>query len=33
MEIGEIPSTFYVNVIEEKADTTNLAAKNKCYKS
>ncbi len=29
---GEIPGTFYVNVIEEKADTTNLVTKNKCYK-
>ncbi|GAB6394233.1 MAG: hypothetical protein MdMp024_0545 [Bacteroidales bacterium] len=33
MENGEIPGTFYVNVIEEKADTTNLVTKNKCYKS
>jgi len=32
MEDGEIPGTFYVNVIEEKADTTNLITKNKCYK-
>ncbi|MDH6312995.1 DNA sulfur modification protein DndD [Parabacteroides sp. PFB2-10] len=32
MENGEIPGTFYVNVIEEKADTTNLITKNKCYK-
>ncbi|MCL4481647.1 MAG: hypothetical protein M1445_03330 [Bacteroidetes bacterium] len=32
MENGEIPGTFYVNVIEEKADTTNLVTKNKCYK-
>jgi len=30
---GEIPGTFYVNVIEEKADTTNLVTKYKCYKS
>lgn len=29
---GEIPGTFYVNVIEERADTTNLVTKNKCYK-
>lgn len=32
MENGEISGTFYVNVIEEKADTTNLVTKNKCYK-
>jgi DNA sulfur modification protein DndD len=32
MENGEIPGTFYVNVVEEKADTTNLVTKNKCYK-
>jgi hypothetical protein len=32
MENGEIPGTFYVNLIEEKADTTNLVTKNKCYK-
>ncbi len=32
MENGVIPGTFYVNVIEEKADTTNLVTKNKCYK-
>lgn len=32
MENGEIPGTFYVNVIEEKADTTNLITKNKCFK-
>ncbi len=32
MKNGEIPGTFYVNVIEEKADTTNLVTKNKCYK-
>jgi len=32
MENGEIPGTFYVNMIEEKADTTNLVTKNKCYK-
>lgn len=29
---GDIPGTFYVNIIEEKADTTNLVTKNKCYK-
>jgi len=32
MNDGEIPGTFYVNIIEEKADTTNLVTKNKCYK-
>ncbi|HEY5590774.1 MAG TPA: hypothetical protein VIK55_07115 [Paludibacter sp.] len=32
MKNGEIPGTFYVNVIAEKADTTNLVTKNKCYK-
>lgn len=32
MENGEIPGTFYVNIIEEEADTTNLVTKNKCYK-
>lgn len=32
MRNGEIPGTFYVNVIEERADTTNLVTKNKCYK-
>jgi len=32
MENGDIPGTFYVNVIEERADTTNLVTKNKCYK-
>jgi len=32
MDNGEIPGTFYINVIEEKADTTNLVTKNKCYK-
>jgi DNA sulfur modification protein DndD len=32
MQNGEIPGTFYVNIIKEKADTTNLITKNKCYK-
>jgi len=32
MKNGEIQGAFYVNVIEEKADTTNLITKNKCYK-
>lgn len=31
MENSEIPGTFYVNVIKEKADTTNLVTKNKPY--
>jgi DNA sulfur modification protein DndD len=29
---GEIEGTFYVNVVEEKADATNLVTNNKCYK-
>lgn len=32
MKNSDIPGTFYVNVIEEKADTTNLVTKNRCYK-
>jgi DNA sulfur modification protein DndD len=32
MEDGEISGTFYINAIEERADTTNLVTKNKCYK-
>ena len=32
MQENKIPGTFYVNVIEEKADTTNLVTINKCYK-
>lgn len=32
MKNGDIPGTFHVNVIEEKADTTNLVTKNRCYK-
>lgn len=32
MKNGEIPGTFYVNIIKEKADTTNLITTNKCYK-
>jgi DNA sulfur modification protein DndD len=31
MNNGEINGTFYVNVVEEKADATNLVTKNKCY--
>lgn len=33
MKEGKIKGTFYVNVIEEQADTTNLVTKNKCYKN
>lgn len=32
MKNGNIPGTFYVNVIEEKADTTGLITSHKCYK-
>lgn len=32
MKMGKIPGTFYVNVIEEKADTTGLVTSHKCYK-
>lgn len=32
MKNGNIPGTFYVNVIEEKADTTDLITSHKCYK-
>jgi len=32
MNNGEINGTFYVNVVEDKADATNLVTKNKCYK-
>ncbi len=32
MKAGEVSGTFYVNVVEEKADATNLVTKNKCYK-
>ena len=32
MNKGQIPGTFYVNVIEEKADTTGLVTTHKCYK-
>ena len=32
MKKGDIPGTFYVNVIKEKADTANLVTDNKCYK-
>lgn len=32
MKTGQIPGTFYVNVIEEKADTTGLVTTHKCYK-
>lgn len=32
MKEGKIPGTFYVNIIEEAADTTNLVTSKKCYK-
>ena len=32
MKADQIPGTFYVNVIEEKADTTGLVTSHKCYK-
>lgn len=32
MKTGQIPGTFYVNVIEEKTDTTGLVTTHKCYK-
>ncbi len=32
MQSGKIPGTFYVNVIEDKADTTGLVTSHKCYK-
>lgn len=32
MNKGQIPGTFYVNVIEEKADSTGLVTTHKCYK-
>ena len=32
MNKGQIPGTFYVNIIEEKADTTGLVTTHKCYK-
>ncbi|MFA6811864.1 MAG: hypothetical protein WCR45_02060 [Bacteroidaceae bacterium] len=32
MKNGDIPGTFYVNVIDEKADTTGLITSHKCYK-
>ncbi|MCD8288448.1 MAG: hypothetical protein LUC26_00825 [Prevotella sp.] len=31
MKDGKIPGTFYVNVIEERADTTGLVTSHKCY--
>lgn len=33
MQKGDIQGTFYVNVIEEKADTTGLVTTHKCYKN
>ena len=32
MKSGNIPGTFYVNIIENKADTTGLITSHKCYK-
>jgi len=32
MKNGNIPGTFYVNVVEQKADTTGLITSHKCYK-
>ena len=32
MKSGTIPGTFYVNIIEEKADATELVTSHKCYK-
>lgn len=32
MLADKLPGTFYVNVIEEKADTTGLVTSHKCYK-
>ena len=29
---GKLPGTFYVNIIEERADTTGLVTSHKCYK-
>ena len=31
MKNGELNGTFYVNYIEEKADTSNLVTRKKCY--
>lgn len=31
MKNGKIPGTFYVNVIDERADTTWLVTSHKCY--
>ena len=31
MKIGEMHGTFYVNVVERKADATNLVTKHRCY--
>ena len=31
MKNGKIPGTFYVNVIEDRADTTGLVTSHKCY--
>lgn len=31
MKIGKLPGTFYVNIIEERADTTGIVTSHKCY--
>lgn len=33
MMYGNIQGTFYVNIVEEDSDTSNLVTTNKCYKS
>lgn len=30
---GKLPGTFYINIIEERVDTTGLVTTHKCYKS
>lgn len=32
MKSNDMPGTFYVNIIQEKADTTGLVTSHKCYK-
>ena len=31
MKRGEMQGTFYVNIVNKKADATDLVTKNKCY--
>lgn len=31
MKSGKLPGTFYVNIIEERADTTGIVTSHKCY--